>query len=109
MNETSINPISSVRSNESSLPTTAHDRASLETAVVQKPVSPAPDKAPIQKKNEPTSTSDPSNISISFRIDEETQNLTVYVVDRISKRVLRTIPASELHKLKAGDLLKLTA
>jgi len=105
MNETLINPIGSVRSNES----TTAGTASLETAVAHKVVSPRQDKASIQKKSEPTSTGDPSNISISFRIDEETQNLTVFVVDRVSKRVLRTIPANELHKLRAGDLLKLTA
>lgn len=51
----------------------------------------------------------PSNVSIHFRLDDQTNDLTVFVVDRKTKRVLRSIPASELHKLQAGDLLKLTA
>jgi len=50
-----------------------------------------------------------SNVSIHFRVDEETNELTVFVVDQTSKRVLRSIPASELQKLQAGDLLRLTA
>ncbi len=50
-----------------------------------------------------------SNVSIYFRIDDETEDVTVIVVDRQSKRVLRTIPACELQKMQAGELLKLTA
>ena len=51
----------------------------------------------------------PSNVSIHFRLDEKTNELTVFVVDRKTKQVLRSIPASELQKLQAGDLLQLTA
>jgi hypothetical protein len=51
----------------------------------------------------------PSNVSIHFRLDDKTNELTVFVVDRKTKRVIRSIPASELHKLQAGELLKLTA
>ncbi|HEX2998060.1 MAG TPA: flagellar protein FlaG [Anaerolineales bacterium] len=54
-------------------------------------------------------TGSASNVSIHFQLDDKTHELTLFVVDRKSKRVLRSIPASELHKLKAGDLLKLTA
>jgi uncharacterized FlaG/YvyC family protein len=42
-------------------------------------------------------------------VDEETQQLTVFLVDKATRRVIRSIPASELNKLQAGDLLKLTA
>jgi hypothetical protein len=50
-----------------------------------------------------------SSITLHFRVNDETNELTVFVVDQESKRVLRSIPASELQKMKAGDLLKLTA
>ncbi len=50
-----------------------------------------------------------ASISLQFRADEQTGKMTIFVVDRASKQVLRSIPASELHKLQAGDLLKLTA
>ncbi len=48
-----------------------------------------------------------SNISIHFNVDEETNHLVVVVTERKSGRVIRTIPASELEKMQAGDLLKL--
>jgi uncharacterized FlaG/YvyC family protein len=50
-----------------------------------------------------------SNVSLQFRVDDKTKDVTVFVVDRKSKKVLRSIPASELAKLQSGDLLKLTA
>jgi uncharacterized FlaG/YvyC family protein len=50
-----------------------------------------------------------SNVTIHFDVDEETERLVVIVKDRASGRVLRAIPASEFQKLRAGELLKLTA
>jgi len=50
-----------------------------------------------------------ANISLKFKIDEETRNITVYVIDRESKRVLRSIPPEEMNKLQAGDLVELLA
>ncbi len=49
-----------------------------------------------------------ANVSIHFRVDGETSNVTVFLVDRKTKKVLRSIPANELQKLQIGDLLKLT-
>jgi uncharacterized FlaG/YvyC family protein len=50
-----------------------------------------------------------SNISIHFNVDDETNKLVVVVTERESGRVIRTIPANELEKLQAGELLKWTA
>lgn len=50
-----------------------------------------------------------SNISIHFDVDEDTKRLIVIVTERESGRVIRTIPASELDKMQAGDLLKVKA
>jgi uncharacterized FlaG/YvyC family protein len=41
-------------------------------------------------------------------VDAKTKDVTVFVVDRSSKKVLRSIPASELAKLSSGDLVSLT-
>lgn|GEM_PF-2916680 len=49
------------------------------------------------------------NISIHFRLDDETSSVTIFLVDRKSHKVLRSIPAAELQKMQIGDLLKLTA
>jgi uncharacterized FlaG/YvyC family protein len=50
-----------------------------------------------------------ADVSLRFRVDEKTKNITVYIVDRESKRILRSIPPEELNKLQAGDLLQLFA
>jgi hypothetical protein len=133
MSENSISSISSVRPVEVSMPAPLQSEA----AAVQKQGAPAPVKVDSQIQAEATSQveaasasqpgapSEPkpakvepksglpvgngSDVSIHFRVDEETKDLTVFVVDRKSKRVIRSIPANELSKLQAGDLLKLTA
>lgn len=48
-------------------------------------------------------------ISLKFRTDEETGATTIFVVDRQTKKVLRTIPFSELNKISVGELINLTA
>ena len=109
MKETLINPIGSVRPPEPALPSKvlgpfhAETAASHELAVVETNKSP---KQPEMASNQAGSV---SNVSIHFRLDDKTNELTVFVIDRQTKRVLRSIPASELHKLQAGELLKLTA
>ena len=50
-----------------------------------------------------------SSVSVQFRVDENTKEVTIFVIDRESKKVLRSIPSSELDKMQVGDLFKLTA
>jgi hypothetical protein len=50
-----------------------------------------------------------SDVCLKFRVDKDTNAITVFVVDRASDRVLRCIPPDELQKLNAGDLVKLVA
>lgn len=108
MNETSINPVTSVQPADSgasfkAAPVQAEKAAAREPAVAERGKPVVRTEAPVEQ------TGSPSRISLHFQVDEDTQELTVYVVDRQTKRVLRTIPSGELQKLKAGDLLKLTA
>jgi uncharacterized FlaG/YvyC family protein len=44
---------------------------------------------------------------LRFMVDKKTNDITVYVVDRASHRVMRSIPPTDVNNLKAGDLLKL--
>jgi uncharacterized FlaG/YvyC family protein len=44
---------------------------------------------------------------LRIMVDEKSNDITVYVVDRASQRVMRSIPPNEVNNLKAGDLLKL--
>lgn len=62
----------------------------------------------MQVERVPAQSDNLSNVSIYFRVDDETNDVTIFIIDRKSKKVLRSIPASELQKLQVGDLLKLT-
>ncbi len=50
-----------------------------------------------------------SNVFLKFKVDEDTRSITVYVIDRETKRVLRSIPPEEMNKLQTGDLLEMIA
>lgn len=107
MNETAVHPIGSLRSSESAAPARAllPDRA--ETAAREPAASDAGKPAkPAERELDQARL---SNISLHFQVDEDSRQLTVFVIDRATRRVIRSIPASELRKLQAGELLKLTA
>jgi uncharacterized FlaG/YvyC family protein len=106
MSDNTINPISSVRMDTVS--------AALPKAQVSAPVTPKveaseAEKLSSQAENESEQITNPSNVSVHFRVNDDTNELTVFVVDRNSHRVLRSIPISEFYKMKAGELLKLAA
>jgi uncharacterized FlaG/YvyC family protein len=136
MSKNSINPIGGIQPVESG--SSAQPLVHLEASGASKPGAPAQTKVTTptqvdvlaqvdatnaskpaaQPESKPAKSDDEksalpvgngSDITIHFRVDEDTKDLTVFVVDRKSKRVLRSIPANELNKLSAGDLLKLTA
>jgi hypothetical protein len=111
MNETSIKPINSIRPAESGGPTPVKPpvTGTTESTAPYKPAMPEQEPAVRPPKLDSEQGNSPSNVSIHFRLDDKTHELTVFVVDRKTKRVIRSIPASELDKLQAGDLLKLTA
>jgi uncharacterized FlaG/YvyC family protein len=109
MNETSIKPVSSVRAPEAGTPSKPLLTNQAETTTTQKPANANPDTTTKQIEVQTEQGENVSNVSIHFRLDDKTNELTVFVVDRKTKRVLRSIPASELHKLQVGELLKLTA
>ena len=46
---------------------------------------------------------------LKFMVDKKSNDITIYVVDRASHRVMRSIPPNDVNNLKAGDLLKLLA
>ncbi|MBN1536749.1 MAG: flagellar protein FlaG [Anaerolineales bacterium] len=55
-----------------------------------------------------TSTVNPmGDFTLEFQVDDTTNDVTVYVLDRNSHEVVRTIPPEELNNLNPGDLLQL--
>ena len=107
MNERSVHPISNVRPPE----TTTYSKIVLsereETGMIREN-PPADANRSTQKSELGTDfTKNLANISIHFNVDDETNRLVVVVTEHKSGRVIRTIPASELEKMQAGELLRL--
>ena len=61
------------------------------------------EKAP-EVKSAPVMTSD---VTLKFIVDQESNNITVLVLDRANQRVIRAIPPEELNQFRGGDLLSL--
>ncbi|MAT41524.1 MAG: hypothetical protein CL609_04215 [Anaerolineaceae bacterium] len=109
MAENSVNPISSIDSESgvSRVLQMAQQHAEIEAArsVEQsKAVKPTSEDKPA-----PSPVKSVGDIQLKFQVNEETKQVTVYVVDRESKRVIRSIPPDELNNLQAGDLVELLA
>ena len=51
----------------------------------------------------------PTEINVRFRIDEKTRDVTVFMLNRATREVIRTSPPSELAKLTPGDIVNLFA
>lgn len=65
------------------------------------------EKEPINRVNQVANTL--KEVELKFVPDEESNQITVYVVDKESRNILRSIPPEEIGKLDAGDLLELAA
>jgi uncharacterized FlaG/YvyC family protein len=48
-----------------------------------------------------------SDVSLEFKVDPDNQDVTVLILDKKSRKVIRTIPPEELSKLREGDLVEL--
>jgi uncharacterized FlaG/YvyC family protein len=110
MNPSSIQPIGSAQQTENSaatqLMTAQLEALNQARLAISRTETPQPET---KAKPEVKSSNSLENISLHFRVDEETNNVTIFLVDRKSHKVLRSIPAAELQKMQIGDLLKLTA
>jgi uncharacterized FlaG/YvyC family protein len=111
MNESTIKPVSGVSADVSAAAAHLQAVANAQPATSYSQVaasvqakSPPPEKSP---KSLPVSNLE--DVSLRFRVNEDTNEITVYVIDRASRRVLRTVPPEEFTKLQAGDLLQLMA
>ena len=109
MNERSVNPIASVRPAETGMYSRINIFDKEEAGILNG--NPSTDTNPLTQNAELQNdfTKNLSNISIHFNVDDETNHLVVVVTERKSGHVIRTIPASELEKMQAGELLKLAA
>ncbi|MBI5943504.1 MAG: flagellar protein FlaG [Chloroflexi bacterium] len=107
MSENSITPIGNVRLDAAPAPL---PKVQTSAVVGAQKIEPSEHgKVQAQVESEIEQAGAPSNVSVHFRVNDDTNELTVFVVDRNSHRVLRSIPISEFYKMQAGELLKLAA
>lgn len=79
----------------------AHTAAPAPERAAPPPPKPAPADHPLAAGSQ--------NVRLHFKVDPETHDITVLLVDTASKKVVRTIPPEELQKLNEGDLVELLA
>lgn len=48
-----------------------------------------------------------SDVSLKFRVDSKTNEVSILILDRASRKVLRTIPPDEMNRMNPGELLEL--
>ncbi|HEY9077883.1 MAG TPA: flagellar protein FlaG [Anaerolineaceae bacterium] len=80
--------------------------------VVEPPAAGKPEQAAANEKNSSRIRSEPQSvmdIRVQFELDPKTSDLTVLVVDRENKRVVRTIPPEDLDKYKDSGIFDLFA
>lgn len=109
MNESFVQPVSSVRASDNNVPAKVMAPDRLDNFTSREHGLIDVDRTTKQAEVEKAQEKHLANISIHFNVDEETNRLVVIVSERETGRIIRTIPASEFEKLQAGDLLKLTA
>ncbi len=109
MNPASIKPISAVQPNAGSALSKSLTPPPADTSTQARPASTQAEKTQPEPQAQPSEANSLANVSIRFQMDEKTNNVTIFLVDRRTRKVLRSIPASELRKMQLGDLLKLTA
>ena len=56
------------------------------------------------ERKEPVSLTD---CDLKFKIDAKTNDITILIVDRVSRKVVRSIPPEEMSHMDPGELLEL--
>jgi uncharacterized FlaG/YvyC family protein len=109
MNQSSIKPINGVRASEGNMLSKEPTSVQAESASQARSAAARQQKTNAEANNQLNDEiGSLANVSIHFRVDDKTDSVTMFLVDRKSKKVLRSIPTSELQKMQIADLLKLT-
>ena len=90
-------------------------RAAQERAAqaAENPTGVAEQAARTQKTGQEQAQQKPVNpmtdLSLKFQVDAETRDVTILLLDRATRKVVRTIPPDEMQKIDPGELLSLFA
>jgi len=112
---TSVGPTEPV-TGQASIPVYADNKAAEAQSIARAAAQAnAPAAEPAQARPAPAADAHkaagpgPTEINVRFRIDEKTRDVTVFMLNRATREVIRTIPPSELAKLTPGDIVNLFA
>jgi uncharacterized FlaG/YvyC family protein len=64
---------------------------------------------PLQTSQASQAQNSMKDVELKFVQDKATNKMMVFIVDKASQHVLRSIPPEELEKLSAGDLMEIAA
>lgn len=108
MNELTIQPVSKVEADAGAqaLRVLLSPSSAYQAGKLPSPAGTSADKS--SEKGSPAGKPF-SDVFLKFQLNQETNDVTVFVVDRASRQVVRTIPPDEITKLQAGDLVELLA
>lgn len=112
MSENQISPISRVETDPGSRITQAEyvftQPAENRPAAVKDPATTRPKaEAKVDKNPDEKPANPQSNFSLKFKIDAKTNDVTILILDRASRRVVRSIPPEEMRSLTPGELLEM--
>jgi uncharacterized FlaG/YvyC family protein len=60
-----------------------------------------------ERKSQPVQNS-LADLRLKFRVDPDSNDVTVLIMDKATDKVIRTIPPEELKNLREGGLIELT-
>lgn len=79
----------------------------FEAVLQEKPVGQKPaEQKPVETGPAPVLNGD---VRLKFLVDSKTNDVTVLVLDKASRQIIRTIPTEELNNLTRGDLVTIFA
>jgi hypothetical protein len=78
------------------------DPAAARPAAKAPASKPPVEAAPAEKPANPF-----QDVSIKFKVDAKTNDVTIMILDRATRKVVRTIPPEEMNRMDPGELLEL--
>ncbi|WP_299026629.1 flagellar protein FlaG [uncultured Thermanaerothrix sp.] len=63
--------------------------------------------APVSDPGATSSVRGGAEIALRFQVDPQTRRVTVFVLDKTHRHVIRTIPPEEMARLRAGEIVDL--
>lgn len=116
MNESMISSMGKVEMDRVVAQSPAQPESTAQPAVKQQAVDKAAAQTQVENKVQERSAVEQksakaanpmTDVSLKFRVDAKTNEVSILILDRASHKVLRTIPPDEMNRMNPGELLEL--